>query len=659
VADAGLNSNDGTMMGMPQWKKYKGQELFRNFEYTTVRPAVIFDQGEFISAADSVFVIDSTENAQLSVVLYDDTLNPELPTDTLYVFPPQYSCTFLLDSAGYTCDSMLLPPDSVIHLVIHDYYSAPFEVINRYEMLRFITPYGIGLDLGEEGFTWIYDVTDYRPLLKDSVHLTAGNWQELIDIKFLMIDGTPPRQVLKIENVWHGDWYLSQFEVKVLPQTIHLDPQAQMFNLRVRTSGHGMGGTSNCAEFCPKIHSLDIEGDTIYQWILWKKCAMNPLYPQGGTWIYDRAAWCPGTEVDTYDNELTPFITPGSGEITIDYDSEYDPGGHYVVETQLFSYSAPSFDLDASVEDIIAPDNRKINNRFNPACGHPVIVIRNNGATSLSSLKINYQINSDTTYSFIWTGNMNFLDTQKVYLPAMRYQDFMSDTLNNFIVWISEPNGATDEYADNNSMKSHFLPVTVYDTQLIIYLKTNNAASENSYDLLCSNGDTIRHAGNFINNTIYKDTLNLAPGCYELVLHDTDDDGIDFWANNDGTGYFKLKKYLGSIVKTFEPDFGHEVRYQFIMNAPLLALDEKQNICNIAFYPNPNKGTFILSFIIQGRQDFTIEISDIVGKIIYSRFLTGITTGEHEVSFSPPAPGVYFIRIKNSGMMFTGKLVIE
>jgi len=659
VNDESQNDNTASMMGLPQWKKYKGHELFRNFEYTLLRPAVIFDQGVFVSGADSVFAVDSVENPGVTVVLYDDTLNPTSPTDTLYVYPPQYSCTFIVDSTGYLCDSVLLPSDSVLYLEIHYYYSDPYEVINRYELLRFITPYGINLDLGDDGFTWVYDITDYRPLLKDSVHLTAGNWQELLDIRFVMIKGTPPRQVLKLENVWNGNWYLSQFEGKVLPRTIQLDPQAQMFNLRVRTSGHGMGGASNCAEFCPKIHSLDIDGDTIYQWTMWKKCAMNPLYPQGGTWIYDRAAWCPGTEVDTYDKELTQFITPGSGEITIDYDCEFDPGGNYVVESQLFSYTAPSFNLDASIENIIAPDNRKINNRFNPACGRPVIMIRNTGSTALTSLKINYQVNTENSFTWEWTGNLSFLDTQKVYLPAMNYQDFINDTAGNFKVWLSEPNGSVDEYPDNNTLESEFLTVPVHTTQFILYLKTNYAASENSYNIYNSDGNSIHFAGNLSNNTLYKDTLNLLPGCYELVLHDTDDDGIDFWANDDGTGYFKLKKYLGSIIKTFEPDFGHEVRYQFIMNAPLLAFDENHRFCDISLFPNPNTGTFTISFALQGTQDFKIEITDIIGKTVYSGNLYKVTTGEYEISIGSQVPGIYMIRIKNPSIVYTEKLIIE
>ena len=60
-----------------------------------------------------------------------------------------------------------------------DYFGVPFEVVDRYELSRYITPYGINLTLDSDGWAWVFDVTDYAPLLRDSVELECGNWQEL------------------------------------------------------------------------------------------------------------------------------------------------------------------------------------------------------------------------------------------------------------------------------------------------------------------------------------------------------------------------------------------------------------------------------------------------------------------------------------------------
>ena len=63
--------------------------------------------------------------------------------------------------------------------------------IEDIEIARYITPYGIQFDLGPNGFSWIYDVTDYQNYLKDTVDLRAHNTQELLDLKFAFIEGIP------------------------------------------------------------------------------------------------------------------------------------------------------------------------------------------------------------------------------------------------------------------------------------------------------------------------------------------------------------------------------------------------------------------------------------------------------------------------------------
>ena len=75
---------------------------------------------------------------------------------------------------------------------------------------------------------------------------------------------------------------------------------------------------------------------------MWRNnCNLNPVYPQGGTWIYSRSNWCPGAEVWTYDFEVTPFITPGD-TVVLDHDAQtYVHTGswdYYQIEDQLVTY---------------------------------------------------------------------------------------------------------------------------------------------------------------------------------------------------------------------------------------------------------------------------------------------------------------------------------
>ena len=103
----------------------------------------------------------------------------------------------------------------------------------------------------DDGWTWWYDVTDYMHLLRDSVELQAGNWQELLDLKFHFIEGAPARDVLGMEAFWKGQYGLSTFDQNIVAHEYTPGPDEAMWRLKTRASGHGFGSGNNCAEFCP------------------------------------------------------------------------------------------------------------------------------------------------------------------------------------------------------------------------------------------------------------------------------------------------------------------------------------------------------------------------------------------------------------------------
>ena len=83
------------------------------------------------------------------------------------------------------------------------------------------------------------------------------------------------------------------------------------------------------------------------------------------------------------------------------------------------------------------------------------------------------------------------------------------------------------------------------DNRIIVWTKTNNSPFETSVELVNSNEEVIWSRNYTEAGTTYKDTLALNAGCYRFNVLDNDDDGMDFWANNDGD--MRLKK-VGKYV---------------------------------------------------------------------------------------------------------------
>ncbi len=642
----------------------KSSDLVFNFTETTLRPNITFEQGVYTSHKDSALVVDSVMKTPIQLITYTDSVNnPGIATDTLTVWPTYYN-NYVYNAQGVATDSTLVAPDSTINLVYYDWYRK-FPQVLRYEIARFITPYGNNLSLGN-GWTWTYDVSDYRTLLADSVHLSESNRSELLDLKFLMIKGIPPRDVVGIRNLWNGSFKygVSSDPIESHLQALNVSIPANALNTRwkSRVTGHGMDSPENCAEFCAKTHYYKVNGTQRFSKSIWRdNCDLNPLFPQGGTWAYDRANWCPGAEVTPYDFELSPFATPGT-TISLDHDVQsYVSGGpwnSYDIEDQLVSYGAPNFTLDAAIEDILSPSTNQMWLRYNPICTNPVIRIKNTGSTTLTSLTITYGLKGATPSVYNWTGNLPFMQTKEITLGNFNW----SGSATEFNVTISNPNGGTDQYAANNSRTSKFTFPPLMPAQFVIELKTNNYPFENQYQLKDAAGTVIHSRSGLAANKVYKDTLNLPEGCYEFEMTDSGEDGLTWWANSgQGAGTIKFTKVSpATVLKNFNSDFGGRVYQQFtvgLSNGINDYIFTKNATFNI--YPNPSNGMIYINIDLAQRNDGKVEITDIMGKIVYTHDFKQLTAESLEVNLSTMSAGVYFASLKSGNDFITKKIIIE
>ncbi|MEO6169010.1 MAG: peptide-N-glycosidase F-related protein [Chitinophagales bacterium] len=635
-----------------------------SFTSTSLRPNITFERGVYEQYIDSLLVIDSSINAPIQIITYNDSVNnPGVATSTTNVWPAYYN-NYVYNAQGDAIDSSLVTPDTTLYIAYYDWYNK-YPQVFRFELARYITPYGINLSLGD-GFTWTFDVSDYRPLLADSVHLNAGNWQELLDVKFLMIEGTPPRDVLSVQNLWNGGFNYGQssdpIENHLQPLTLNLPSTAVNTRWKSRVTGHGMDTPQNCAEFCSKTHYYKVNEVEQFSKAVWRNdCDLNPVYPQGGTWVYDRANWCPGSEVWTYDWELSPYATPGTS-VTLDHDVQAytNTGGwdYYQIEDQLITYTAPNFTLDASIEDILSPSTDQMWGRMNPVCTNPVIKIKNTGATTLTSLKITYGLDGATPSVYDWTGELNFTEEATVTLNTFEW----TSNATKFLVTVSNPNGGADEYAINNTRASQFIYPAVMPEQFFIELKTNNYPTQTKYTLKDEAGNILVNKTGLAANTIYRDTLDLESGCYKFELTDSGQDGLSWWANpGQGSGYIRFKNVTNSsVIKNFNSDFGGQVYQQFTVGLTTATGDyifTDKTIVDV--YPNPTDGHLFIDISLAERKDGKVEITDLLGKKVYSYEFKNLTAESLEADLSHYPRGVYLVTFHSGKDHITKKVMVQ
>ena len=455
------------------------------------------------------------------------------------------------------------------------------DTVEIFSLGSFVTPYGKRLKLGgTDGWQWIYDISDYAPLLKGTRNLVAGNNQELLNLKFMFIKGRPAREVLSVENVYpYGEYRYEDLATDSLlkERELVLSPTASAFRLKAVVSGHGHAGPHNCCEWDSKTHSYYLNRWETFRWNVWKDCGNNPIYPQGGTWPFDRAGWCPGTKVDEYAFEISPKVHPGD-TILIDYGIENfrdngEKDGHFRMSHQLFSFGPPNFKHDAVLLEILQPSDEDAYSRSNPACGAPRIRIMNGGMVPLRYLSIEYGMKGKCASRYEWTGDLAFLETAEIELPPLKLKN--QKTTGHFAVAIKTARSIMDENPGNNNLSNIYQPPMTLPSEFKLLINTNNLgrASENSFMIVDSDGLAWYFEEQLKDSSQYDYPIKLSRGCYEFLFSDDQEDGISLhWWNRNAApdqvginGLVQIQSVQGDTLVSFPADFGQELKLNFMV----------------------------------------------------------------------------------------------
>ena len=83
------------------------------------------------------------------------------------------------------------------------------------------------------------------------------------------------------------------------------------------------------------------------------------------------------------------------------------------------------------------------------------------------------------------------------------------------------------------------------------------------------------------------------------------------------------------------------------------------SLINVALYPNPNTGSFTISFKTKTNDDIKISICDISGKNIYTKTFQNFGIFDQNLELNNVNSGIYFATILNGEMKIVKKILIE
>ena len=432
---------------------------------------------------------------------------------------------------------------------VQNYLFTPTDTV---ELSRLITPYA---NAGAPRTPWswkqryYFDVTDFYPLLRNNatIRLAYHNYSGGFtgNIKFAFIEGTPPRNVTGITKLWEGAFNYGDattIENNVPARIVTAPAGTQSAEMKFTVTGHG-SDNAGCSEFCSKYYQVRMNNTLLEQKQIWKSdCGSNNLYPQSGTWIYNRANWCPGEQVLPF-SHVFPNVGSGTAYIAdVDFQTYTKSGSgspQYILSGYMIHYGGYNRTVDATLEEVLTPTNYEGSFRMNPAAGKPVVRIRNTGSTIINTVTFQYGVAGQAPQTYTVTG----LSLGSMQQTIVNLADLTAlSTLPNgsdykFTATITGVNGAADNDALNNSLTTTFATAPIWPASFYMRLRTNNFPTQTSWVLQDMNGTIISSRNPTAALTFYNDLIGpLADGAYKITVTDANCDGLYWWANSGSTG---------------------------------------------------------------------------------------------------------------------------
>ncbi|KAF7768790.1 hypothetical protein PCIT_a3287 [Pseudoalteromonas citrea] len=470
-------------------------------------------------------------------------------------------------------------------------YTVRFEWLKegeRYELGRLITPYAGYMQRGMHGFdrTWtrkyLFDISHLAPVLKGEGVLNAhyGGWgAKKSAFGFsakLLARGAVTRKVHRVIPVYYSQpagWpYKTAGEfAHYLPEkslTFTADEIEAELNVIVSAHGHALSYDNPaqqpqlCGEWCERYFDVIYNANLVERTALWRTdCDQSTTFPQGGTYIYARANWCPGEIVE-------PFIyslDTQQSQSTLDIDwqnfswqpSQYGSDApRYIVSAVLTTYEAITVDTDLAVEQILTP-NSAIDSRLNQSCADVRVAVRNQGQTVINHIEFTYGVTQQ--HQFTWQGALHPNERQVVQLPARFWGIFSPENANMMV----RATTAQDEIDSNNLVYSRIeAPLSISDSAQL-YLLSGKFADETSVTIKNSKGEALKQWSQFNASAEHRLDLDIPVGCYTLEVNDSEKDGLAFPFLNQRKGKGSIAIHDIDDIHQLPADFGRQLRLPF------------------------------------------------------------------------------------------------
>jgi len=307
-----------------------------------------------------------------------------------------------------------------------------------------------------------------------------------------------------------------------------------------------------------------------------------------------------------------------------------DPGntGDSIVNGHDFNTAV--YNTDASLYSIISPASGTIcQTEINPS-----VSLRNYGNDTLRNIRIYYSLDGASPSYIDWNGAIPFLSARTIDLPVIN----ASEGSHNLEIFISSPNGGTDQNHSNDTLSVSFNLVNGISVSL--YLNTDPFPEETSWKIYNSSHEVVYSNPVLSASNETTQSYCLADGCYDFVIYDSNGNGLNgYYGFLQGS--FKLS-CNGIILLQATGNFGSKDSVRFCTDT-LHSINEHEDL-SADIYPNPNYGSFTID-LDEYETNASCTLYNVLGEQVYSQVLIGSRTS---VTIPDAEEGIYIAVIKSN-----------
>jgi hypothetical protein len=315
-----------------------------------------------------------------------------------------------------------------------------------------------------------------------------------------------------------------------------------------------------------------------------------------------------------------------------------DPGNTGALVIDGYPTGSVTAQLDASAGSITnVPSN---------ICGSsvsPVFSLLNNGSTTLTSCTIQYTVNGGTVQTINWTGSIAQYGSTNVNLPAIT----LANGANSIVVTVVNPNGSTDENANNNSVSISCNAIVGPTVIVNVDITFDDYSEETSWEIV-QNGNVLASSNGLYpaGGTSVSESVCLAPGCYDFVISDDYGDGL---CCAYGNGSYEVSNAAGTSLAAGGNFTDSETTNFCVSGSSVEMISETV----ITLYPNPAQNEIQL---IGALANSSLYIIDVAGNIVIS---TKTLSANVKVDTSSLSNGYYIVKLVSAGKVDSLPLIIK